>query len=351
LHADCPTIGGGVSWGNLEDSTMRLSTSGLITTLVLALLVIPRTAKAQQAASVAQIGLLTAGPFAPRLHMLEVFQQGLRELGWVEGHNITFVLRSAEGNAERLPAVTAELVHVPVDIIVAFGSLAAQAAKQTTSTIPIVVGVGDAVGAGLVPSLARPGGNITGVSDLAPELAEKRLALLKEAVPELGRVAILWNPTTPNTDKLAEHRVLQGAAQALNVMLQWVEVQADGDFERAFAAMMKERPDALITLDNTLTITHRTQIVAFAAKTRLPAMYPWRDFAEIGGLMAYGAKMAESWRRMAFYVDKILKGAKPADLPVEQPTKFELVINLKTAKELGLTLPPTLLFQADEVIR
>jgi putative ABC transport system substrate-binding protein len=285
------------------------------------------------------------------LHLLEVFQQGLRELGWVEGQNIAFVLRSAEGSAERLPAVTAELVHVPVDIIVAFGTLAAQAAKQTTSTIPIVIGVSDALGDGLVPSLARPGGNITGVSDLGPELTEKRLELLKEAVPELARVAILWNPTMRNATTLAEHRVLSGAAQALNVTLQWVEVQADDDFERVLAVLMKERPDVLLTLDNTLVITHRTQLVAFAAKARLPVMYLWRDFVEIGGLMAYGPKMAESWRRMAFYVDKILNGAQPADLPVEQPTKFELVINLTTAQALGLTIPPTLLFQADEVIR
>ena len=328
---------------------MRRKTIVLVGVLALTLLMAPLVADTQQARQVPHIGLLRLDPWAPRLHVLEAFRQELRERGYVEGQNIALVLRSAEGHAERLPDLVAEFVRIPVDIIVALAAPAAQAAKHTTSTIPIVMLAGDAVGAGLVASLARPGGNLTGVSLMSPDHVRQRLQLLKDVMPGLARVAVLWNPTNPA--KAPEWREMQSAARALGVTLDSREVRTVADVESAFAAMRQERPDALLVPEDPLTIMHRTAIVAFAAEVRLPALYTIREFADAGGLMAYGPSLPALYRRAAYYVDRLLKGSTPAELPVEQPTQFEFVLNLKTAEALGLTLPPHLLVFADEVLR
>ena len=324
--------------------------AGRIMTLILSLLAAPLAAEAQPVAKIPRVGVLWAGsPPTGAAPSFEAFRQELRERGYVEGQNIALVLRSAEGSAARLPDLVAELVRVPVDIIVALGAPAAQAAKHTTSTIPIVMLAGDAVESGLVASLARPGGNLTGVSLMSPDHVQQRFALLKDVVPGLARVAVLWNPTNPA--KGPEWREMQVAARALGVTLDSREVRAVADVERAFAALRRERPDALLVPEDPLTMMHRTEIVAFAATARLPALYTLREFADAGGLMTYGPSLPALYRRAAYYVDRLLKGSKPAELPVEQPTKFELVINLKTAQTLGLTIPPTVLFRADEVIK
>jgi len=322
----------------------------LMLTLTVSLLAVPFAADAQRPAKVAQIGWLGTGAGSPA-PAREAFLQGLRELGWVEGQNIVIAWRFAGGRAELLPDLAAELVGLQVDVIVSGGGEPAiLAAKQATSTIPIVMAVSDApVETGLVASLARPSGNITGLSIQASETGGKRLELLTQAVPQASRVAVLWNAAYPG--KAFELKDIEVAARALGVTLQSVEVRGPVDFEHAFAAIAKERPDALITIGEPLTNRHRTQIVDFATKHRLPMMSHDKEFAEAGGLMTYGASLADLFRRAAYYVDRILKGAKPADLPVEQPMKFEQVINLKTAKALGITIPSTLLFQADEVIK
>jgi len=268
----------------------------------------------------------------------------------VEGQNFAIEERWAEGRAERLPDLAADLVRLKVDVIVTGSTPGARAAKQATTKIPIIaVVVGDPVGTGLVASLARPGGNLTGLSDITVDLSAKRLELLKEVAPTASRVAVLWNPTHP-TNPL-QLRETQVAAQALGLTLQPVVVGSSDELERAFAAMMRERASALLVLAETLTLLHRRRLADLAAKNRLPAMYPFREQAEAGGLMSYGPSIPDMYRRAAVYVDKILKGAKPADLPVEQPTRFELVINLKTAKALRLTIPPSVLIRAEEVIR
>jgi putative tryptophan/tyrosine transport system substrate-binding protein len=279
------------------------------------------------------------------------FKQGLREHGWIEGQNLVIEWRYGEGTLDQLPALAAELVRLGVDVLVTGGGEPAiRALKHATSTIPIVMAVSaDPVATGLVASLARPGGNVTGLSIQAAEVGGKRLALLKEAMPQASRVAILWNAAYPG--KALEWQDTQVAARALGVTLQSVEVRGPDDFDVAFAAIARARPDALLTFSDPLTLAHRTQIVEFAAQNRLPLMSEIKAFAEAGGLMTYGASLPDLFRRAADYVDRILKGAKPADLPIEQPMKFELVINLRTAQALGLTIPPTLLFQADEVIR
>ena len=311
----------------------------------------PVAASAQQAAKIARIGYLAtnlaAGP-----HLREAFLQGLRDLGYVEGRNVVIEYRDAEGKLERLPALAAELVALKVDVIVAASTLAALAAKQATRTLPIVfAAAGDPVASGLVTSLARPGGNVTGLSILAPELVGKCLELLKQAVPGVSRVAVLWQPGAlgerTEKDMLKEAEV---AARALGVRLQFVEARGPADFDRAFSDMTRARAGALTVLASVMFFSERRRLVDLAAKNRLPAVYPLREFVDAGGLMSYGPNVADLFRRAATYVDKILKGAKPADLPVEQPTKFELVINLKTAKALGLTIPPSLLARADEVI-
>ena len=316
----------------------------LAVALALGLLAAPLAAEAQQAAKVARIGYLATN-LAASPHLREAFRQGLRDLGYVEGRNVVIEYRDAEGKLERLPALAAELVALKVDVIVAAGTPAALAAKQATRTLPIVfAAAADPVTSGLVTSLARPGGNVTGLSSLAPELVGKRLELLKQAVPGVSRVAVLWQPGA--LGERTEKDMLKGAevaARALGVRLQFVEARGPADFDRAFSDMTRARAGALTVLPSTMFFSERRRLVDLAAKNRLPAVYPLREFVDAGGLMSYGPNLADLFRRAATYVDKILKGAKPADLPVEQPTKFELVINLKTAKALGLTIPPSLL--------
>jgi len=310
--------------------------------------------EAQQPLKVPRIGWL-APAFPPSSSGLsnpniEGFLQGLKELGYVEGKNIVIEYRWADGKRERLSDLAAELVTLKVDVIVARNTPATLAAQRATTTIPIVmVGPGDPVRLGLVASLARPGGNITGLSLLATELTGKRLELLKEAFPKIARVAVLWN----SGDSAMTLRVKEAetSAQALGVTLQRVGIQDPNDFERAFSTMSSLAADALLVTLDTFTALHQKRILEFATKYRLPAMYERIDFVEAGGLMTYGPSLSEIFRRAAVFVDKILKGAKPADLPVEQPIKFEFVINLKTAKQIGVTIPPNVLVRADRVIR
>jgi putative ABC transport system substrate-binding protein len=318
--------------------------------LTLGLLAAPLAAEAQQTAKIARIGWLGDRPAAgPRL---EGFFKGLRDLDYVEGRNLMIEYRYAEGKPERYPALAAELVALKVDVIVSANTLGTLAAKQATKTIPIVfVGAADPVQSGLVTSLARPGGNATGLSALSPELVGKCLELLAQAVPGVSRVAVLWEPGAQGerTDK----DMLKGAdvaARALGMRLQFVEARGPTEFDRAFSDMTKARADALTVLGSAMFNNERRRLVDLAAKNRLPAVYSGRASVDAGGLMSYGPNIADLWRRAATYVDKILKRAKPGDLPIEQPTKFELVINLKTAKALGLTLPPSLLQRADQVI-
>ena len=322
-----------------------------ISTLTGGLLAAPLAAEAQPAAKVARIGFL-ATSLAANPHLTDAFGQGLRDLGYVEGRTVVIEYRDAEGNLERLPALAAELVALKVDVIVSPNTPAALAAKQATRTLPIVfVGVGEPVASGLVSSLARPGGNVTGLSVVSPELVGKWLELLTQAVPEVSRVAVLRQPGA--MDERTEKDMLKGAevaARALGVRLQFVEARSSADLERAFSDMIRERAGALTVRPAPMFVSERRRLVALAAKNRLPAVYPWREFVDAGGLMAYGPNLADLYRRAAPYVDKILRGAKPGDLPVEQPTKFELAINLKTAKALGLTIPPSLLQRADQVI-
>jgi len=328
---------------------------GKILLALLALLTIgatPLAAVAQPAAKIARIGFL-GNIWANSPHLREAFLQGLRDLGYVEGRNLVIEYRYAEGKFERFPALAAELVALKVDVIVAAaGTLSALAAKQATRTLPIVFPVvADPVESGLVTSLARPGGNVTGSSFLAPELVGKCLELLKQAVPGVSRVAVLWEPG--GLGKGTEKDMLKAAevaARGLGLRLQFVEARGLADFDRAFSEMTKARAGALIVLTSTMFIFERRRLVDLAAKNRLPAVYQWREGVDAGGLMSYGPNMADLFRRAATYVDKILKGANPGDLPVEQPTKFELVINLKAAKALGLTIPQSLLQRADQVI-
>ena len=317
-----------------------------------ALLAAPLAAEAQQAAKIARIGYL-AFNLAASPHGPEAFRQGLRDLGYVEGRNLVIEYRDAEGKFERLPALAAELVALKVDVILAPSTVAALAAKQATRTLPIVfAAAGDPVSSGLVSSLARPGGNVTGLSSLAPELVGKGLELLTQAVPGVSRIAVLWQPGaagdhTPQ-GMLKEAEV---AARALGVRLQFVEARGPADIDRVFSDMTRAHAGALTVLPSNMFLREHRRLVDLAAKNRLPAVYPWREAVEAGGLMSYGANQPDLFRRAATYVDKILKGAKPGDLPVEQPTKFELVINLKTAKALGLTIPQSVLARADEVIQ
>jgi ABC-type uncharacterized transport system substrate-binding protein len=323
---------------------------GLAVVLTLNLTLAPLAADAQPAGKVYRIAFLGTGSGAAQAYRVEALLVGLRDLGYVEGKNIVIEYRYADGKYDRLPDLAAELVRLKVDVIVTGGTQSTQAAMQATTTIPIVmVGTGDPLRSGLVASLARPGGNVTGVTQLGAEVAGKRLQILKDTVPNVSRVAFLWNRAN------ASHRPyfndLQAAARGLRVTLQSVEVQEPYEFERAFAGMMLKRPDALIvTADGTHQL-RQAWIVDFVAKRRLPTMYQLKEYVEAGGLMSYGASITDNYRRAAVYVDKILKGAKPADLPVEQPTKFELVINLKTAKTLGITVPHSLLLRADEAIQ
>jgi putative ABC transport system substrate-binding protein len=326
----------------------RLAT--LIDTLALGNCLAPSALNARPPARVARIGFLATALPAAIAGFLEAFRQGLRELGYVEGQTLAIEARWAEGRAERLPALAAELIRLKVDLIVAAGTEATRVAKRATSSIPIVMAVsGEAVGTGLAPSLARPGGNVTGQTVISPELSGKRLQLLTEVRPGITRVAVLWNPADP--PRLLEFKETQAAARTLGVALQPVEVRAPEEFDRAFAAITEGRPRALIAFNDPLTRSHLQSIVAFAARHRLLATYGSREYVDAGGLMSYGPSFPDLFRRAATYVDKILKGAKPANLPVEQPARFELVMNLKTAKALGLAFPQSILLQATEVIQ
>jgi putative ABC transport system substrate-binding protein len=320
-------------------------------TLAGSLFAAPLAAEGQPAGRVPRIAWLggqareTAHPY------VQAFQRGLKDLGWIEGQNIVIEWRFSGGRAELLPDLAAELVRLRVDLIVVPSSPTALAAKNATKTIPLVtVAVGDPVALGLVASLARPGGNITGLTNsVGPEIAGKQLELLKEVVPRVSRMAVLWNPNTRgNALALRETEI---AARALGLELQPLEARSLNDFDRAFAAMTAKRAGALLVLGDVMFSTHRNRLADLAAKNRLPAMYAARESVEAGWLMSYGPNTPELFRRAAAYVDKILKGAKPGDLPIEQPSKFELVINVKTAKALGLTMPPSLLQRADEVIQ
>jgi len=314
------------------------------------LLAAPLAAEAQPAGKVPRVGLLSDEALIDEAAAGEpAFRNGLREIGYLEGHNIVVERRSAEWSSDRLPDLARELVQLKVDIIVTIGGPAARAAKNATKTIPIVfVRVGDPVALGLVPTIGRPGGNITGVSVDIADFAAKRLELLLQTLPGLRRVGALWDPTFPPA--AVELKVLEGAARSLGVKLHVASVRDATEFERALLTMTKEHVGAIEVLPATVFTGQRKQIIGLVAKSRLPAVFQRREFVADGGLMSYGPSYAAMYRRAAFYVDRILKGAKPADLPIEQPTKFELVINLKTAKALGLTIPPSLLLRADQVI-
>ena len=307
-------------------------------------------AEAQQPKKVPRLGYLVANFPSTNPARNEAFRQGLRDLGYVEGKSIVIEWRYAEGKPDRLPVLAAELVRLKVDVIVTAGPASTRPAKEATSTIPIVMGFdNDPVGNGFVASLARPGGNITGLSTLAPEISGKQLELLMEIVPRLSRVAALGNSNEPgNAQALREVEV---AAGAFGVQLQHLDVLDPKDIETAFRAASKGRADAILMLNSPVLNPHRTQVVNLAVKSRLPVIYGQSEFVEGGGLMTYSVSFTDLFRGAATYVDKILKGAKPADLPVEQPKKFEFIINLKTAKQIGLTIPPTVLAQADKVIR
>ncbi len=322
----------------------------LLGTLGLSLLAAPFPARAQPGAKVPQIGLLWFGPRSAESSSLEAFTAGLRELGYVEGQNVVLESRFAEGSPERLVAAATELARIGVDVIVTYGDAGVRAAKQATATVPIVVALtGDLVEAGHAASLARPGGNVTGQVDTSPELSAKRVELLRDAVPAISRVAVLWNPS--NRVKVLDYRMTQVGAQTLGVPLQSLEVRHVDDIGPAIASAVRERAGALLVLSDALTNAHRVRIVELANRNRLPTMYFSREWVDAGGLMAYGPSWRSMYRRAATYVDKILRGAKPGDLPIEQPTTFELIINLKTARALGLTIPPSVLARANEVIR
>ena len=329
---------------------MRLSAIGLMLILALAILAVPLTAEAQQPKNVPRIGFLSAASASSISARSEAFRQGLRELGYVEGQNLVIEYRYAEGKLDRLRELAAELVRLPVDVILSAGPTVTRPAQEATSTIPIVMAFdSDPVGSGFVASLARPGGNITGLSTLSPEITGKQLELLKEIVPTLSRVAVLGNSLTAGNAQVL--RETETTAQALRVQLQYIDMPGLKDIEPAFRDVSQARADAILMLNNPLVTAQRTQTADLAVKSRLPAIYVAPEFVEAGGLMSYGVNIEDLFRRAATYVDKILKGAKPAALPVEQPMKFELVINLKTAEALGITIPPTLLWQADKVIR
>ena len=319
----------------------------LLTTVLLS---IAPFVDAQQPTKIPRIGYLSVISPSTNPARIEAFRQGLRELGYLEGKSIVIEYRSAEGKLDRLPALAAELVLLKVDVIITSASGETHAAKEATNTIPIVMtNEGDPVGTGFVASLARPGGNITGLSTFAPELSGKRLELLKEIVPKLSRLAVVGSSTSPG--KAHTLREVELAAGAFGVKLQYLDVLSPTDIETAFRAAGKGRAEAVLLLSSSVLTSQRTQVIELTVKNRLPASYPRPEFVEAGGLMAYGPSTTDSSRRAATYVDKILKGAKPADLPVEQPIKFEFIINLKAAKQIGLTIPPNVLARADKVIK
>jgi putative tryptophan/tyrosine transport system substrate-binding protein len=323
----------------------------LITGLCASLFALYASAHAQQPSKIARIGYLIPSTPAASAQNVEAFRQGLRELGYVEGKTFVLELRYGEARTERLPELARELVGLKVDVIVAAADVSVAAVRRETQTIPIVTpNSTDPVGTGLVASLARPGGNVTGLSTISIELSAKRLELLREAVPRLSRVAFLWNPDVPG-DTL-QYKEIEPVARSLRLQLQGVEVRRPEDVESAFSAVKRGRAEAVTSAwPNPALFANRAQLASFAQGSRLPSMLGQKEFVDAGGLMSYGPHLPDLYRRAAVYVDKILKGAKPADLPVEQPTKFEFVINLKTAKQIGLTIPPNVLARADRVIR
>jgi len=318
--------------------------------LASSLLAVPFAGHAQRPAKVWRIGFLARGARAPDGAPPAALRQALQELGYVDGVTVSYVGRWAEARSELLPGLAAEIVGLKVDLIVAFGAPAAEAAKEATSTIPIViVNAGDPVGTGLIASLARPGGNVSGITDQATELSAKRLELLKEAMPNASSIAVLWNEG--DRAMTLRYREIEKAARVLGVTIRPLGVREPDDFNVAFAAMTRKRPDALLLVTDALTNLNRSLILDFAAAQRVPAMYEFGSLVREGGLMSYGPDLGDSFRRAAVYVDQILKGVKPAELPVEQPKRYYLVVNLKTAKALGITIPQSLLLRADEVIQ
>jgi putative tryptophan/tyrosine transport system substrate-binding protein len=321
-----------------------------IVTITLIILAAAFIADAQEPPKIYRIGLQVVSPRDLNATRIETFRQGLRELGYVEGKNVMIEYRYAEGKLDLLPSLASELVQQQVDVIVTVGTPGVLAAKNATRMIPIVfVSVSDPVANGVVASLARPGGNVTGLSILAPELSRKRLELLKEAFPKVTRVVVLWNPTS--SGESLSFMETQGVAKALGVQLHSMEVRGASDFESGFQRARKASVQALVTLPSPVVNSNLKQVLEFAAKNRLPAMYFTSEFVDAGGLMSYAPNFTDQFRRAATYVDKILKGRKPADLPVEQPTKFEFIINLKAAKQIDVTIPQSVLYRADKVIR
>ena len=321
----------------------------IVSVMVALILACVHLAEAQQPGKVSKIGVLIAGSSSTSQSNTDAFRQGLKDLGYVEGKNIVIEWRFAEGKLDRLPELAAELLRLRVDVIVTGGSNPARAAKKATSTIPIVMAnAADPVADGFVASLARPGGNMTGLSRMAPDLSGKRLELLKETVPKASRVAVLWHPSTGGQPRSKE---IEAVARVLGMTFQSLQVRTPDDFDGVFRAAKKEHADVLMVVSNGFINSHRKPIVELVAENRLPTMYEEQEWVNAGGLMSYAADQLESYRRAATYVDKILKGTKPADLPVEQPTKFELIINLKAAKQIGLTIPPNVLARADKVIK
>jgi putative tryptophan/tyrosine transport system substrate-binding protein len=321
----------------------------LVYSLPVLVLTIIHLAEAQQAKKVPRIGYLTAASASAMVPRANAFRQGLRELGYVEGKNILIEYQYADGKLDRLPALAAELVRLNIDIIVSGGPAATRPAREATSTIPIIMAQdGDPVGNGFVASLAQPGGNITGLSTVAPEMSGKRLELLKEIIPKLSRVAVFGNSSDPGNARVLKETEL--AAAAFGLKLQYIEVVSLADIETAFRSASKGRADAVLLIPNPILTPHRALVADLAVKSRLPVIYD-TQYVEAGGLMTYGVNLPDLDRRAATYVDKILKGAKPADLPVEQPTKFEFIINLKAAQQIGLTIPPNVLARADKVLK
>jgi len=343
-----------VSWhartvGPRGEMGVRFTVFRLAMALALLLLAALRGAEAQQAAKVPRIGLLM--PVSPDAAAANIrgFQEGLRDLGYVEGRSIAFEYRYARGRDDALAGFASELVRLNVDVILTWGTPATRAAKQATATIPIVIGaIADPIGTGIVTNLARPGGNVTGVTSISSQIEVKRLEALKEFRPQIARVATIWNPSNPVSALILKQT--QAAAEALRIEILPVGVKSARELDGAFASIRERRPDALSVQPEVFLLDQRTRILAFAAASGIPAVYGYREFVDAGGLMFFGPNWPDLFRRSASYVDRILKGAKPADLPIEQPTKFELVINAKAAKALGLTIPPPLLLRADQII-
>ena len=305
--------------------------------------------EAQQQKNIPRVGFLSPSAISGEFRRFEAFKRGMRELGYIEGQSVVIEHRTAGGNTASLPALVAELVALKVDVIVTVGAQAAHAAKQATNTIPIVTTSGDPVGARLVESLARPGGNVTGLANLSYDLAAKRLELLKEVAPKASRIAVIWSKASPNAPHWIKE--MEAASALMQINLKAMEIKGPKDLDAVISTIKRERQDGFIPLRDPQIVRELKLIVGLAAKNRLPAMYDDRVFTEAGGLASYGTDLADLDRRLAVYVDKILKGAKPPDLPVEQPTKFEFIVNLKTTKEIGLPIPPTVLFKADKIIK